>query len=51
MKPTNRTKRAVKNNSPRNNRSGGLDLELLAEMSASQVEHRTVLEFLRAVPH
>jgi hypothetical protein len=50
----NRTKtrlKAVKAKTPRNGNQSLPDLELLAEVSAGQVEHRTVLEFLRSIPH
>lgn len=47
---TTRNSRAVKTNAPRS-QSKLPDLELLAEVSAGQVEHRTVLEFLRSIPH
>lgn len=41
----------MKMNSPRSKNNNLPDLELLAEVSAGQVEHRNVLEFLRSIPH
>jgi hypothetical protein len=51
MKTNNRIKGVKAKPTRTQNAKSGLDLELMAEMSASQVEHRTILEFLRAVPH
>jgi hypothetical protein len=50
-KATTRNRAVKTKNSPRNRNESLPGLEQLAEVSASQVEHRTVLEFLRGIPH
>lgn len=51
MKRNTTRNKAVKTRAPQNHGHNLPDLDLLAEVSAGQVEHRTVLEFLRSIPH